>query len=122
MVDLAFCASTRRCANFCLKTMGASEVVSEPMAMPHSVSPVAILAPIMAAACRLVPQACSMVVPGVERPSLVPSTASRAKFQSLEWETTAPPIASSMCTPFKSYLSDSPLSVAVSISRLEASA
>ena len=43
-IDLAFCTSTRRCANFCLKTIGASEVVSEPMAMPHSISPVAILA------------------------------------------------------------------------------
>jgi hypothetical protein len=54
-IDLAFCASTSRCANFSLKTIGASEVVSEPMAMPHSISPVAILAWIIDAACRLVP-------------------------------------------------------------------
>ena len=67
--------------------------------MPLSISPVAILPPIIAAACRLVPQACWMVVPGVVRASLVPSTASRARFQSLEWVTTAPPTASSMCTP-----------------------
>ena len=118
-IDLAFCTSTRRWANFCLNTIGASEVVSEPMAMPLSVWPVAILAPIMAAACRLVPQACWIVTPGVVGASLVFSTASRARFQSLEWETTAPPTASSMCTPFRSYLSTRPLSVPVSISRLD---
>src|SRR5882672_4630451 len=82
-IDLAFCASTSRCANFSLNTIGASEVVSEPMAMPHSISPVAILAWIMEAACRLVPQACWMVMPGVVGASLVDSTASQARFQSL---------------------------------------
>ena len=52
--------------------------------MPLSIWPVAILAAIAMAACRLVPQACCMVMPGVVGASLVPSTASRARFQSLE--------------------------------------
>ena len=34
--------------------------------MPHSISPVAILAPMLTAACRLVPHACIMVMPGVD--------------------------------------------------------
>ena len=50
--------------------MGASEVVSEPMAMPLSIWPVAILAAMPMAACRLVPQACCMVMPGVVRREL----------------------------------------------------
>ena len=37
--------------------MGASDVVSEPMPMPHSISPIAIFAPMPIAACRLVPHA-----------------------------------------------------------------
>jgi len=40
-----------------------------------------------------------MVMPGVDGASLVESTASRARFQSFECETTAPPTTSSMCTP-----------------------
>ena len=79
--------------------MGASEVVSDPMPMPHSISPTAILAAMPMDAWRLVPQAWIRVVPGVVRASLVPMTASRAMFQSLEWVTTAPPTTSSMCTP-----------------------
>ena len=90
--------------------------------MPHSISPVAILAWIIEAACRLVPHACWMVMPGVVGASLVLSTASRARFQSLECVTTAPPIASSMCTPFRLYLSTSPLRTPVSISRFDLSA
>ena len=118
-IDLAFCASTSRWANFSLNTIGASEVVSEPMAMPDSICPVAILACRIIAACRLVPQACCKVMPGVDGASLLPSTASRARFQSLEWVTTAPPIASSICTPFKLYLSTRPFSAAVSIARFD---
>ena len=121
-MERAFCASTSRWANFSLNTMGASDVVSEPMAMPHSIWPTAILAAIPMAACRLVPQACCMVMPGVVGASFEPSTASRARFQSLECETTAPPTASSMCTPASLYFSTRPLSTAVSISRLDLSA
>ena len=90
--------------------------------MPLSLAPVAILPPIMMAACRLVPHACTSVVPGVAGDSLEPSTASRARFQSRECDTTAPPTASSISAPFRSNLSTRPFSVAVSISRLELSA
>ena len=72
----------RRCANFFENTIGASDVVSEPTAMPLSISPVAILAADAEAACRLVPQACISVMPGVEGASSAPSTASLARLKS----------------------------------------
>ena len=90
--------------------------------MPHSIWPTAILAAIPIAACRLVPHACCMVMPGVVGASLLPSTASRARFQSLEWEITAPPAASSICTPASLHFSTRPLSTAVIISRFDLSA
>ena len=77
--------------------MGASDVVSEPTAMAHSISPVAIFAALPRPPCRLVPHACIMVMPGVEALRRVPSTASRVRLKSFECVTTAPPTTSSMC-------------------------
>src|ERR671924_1793780 len=73
-----------RVENFFENTIGASEVVSAPIAIPLSIWPEAILAAIPIAACMLVPHACIMVMPGVEGASFEPITASRARFQSLE--------------------------------------
>ena len=42
----------------CMRGGVGSEVVSVPAAMPQSIWPLAILAPIIRADCRLVPQAC----------------------------------------------------------------
>ena len=76
-------------------------MVSVPSAMPHSIWPVAILAPSSSAPARLVPQACIMVMAGVVGASALPITASRARFQSLAWVTTAPPTTSSIWAPCK---------------------
>ena len=59
--------ATRRWANLRWNTIGASLVVSEPKAMPDSICPVAILAARPSAPCKLVPQACIMVMPGRQR-------------------------------------------------------
>ena len=120
--DFCIERSRSRVASFFETTIGGSEVVSEPTAMPHSISPLAILAPMPIAACSEVPQAWIMVMPGVVGASLVPITASRARFQSREWVTTAPPTTSSMCWPASLYLSTSPLSAVVIISRFDRSA
>ena len=100
---------TRRCANFFETTIGASEVVSEPMAMPLSISPVAILAAMRG---RLQAGAAGLQHgdAGRGRRELGAEHASRARFQSFECETTAPPTTSSMCTPFSLYLSTRPFS------------
>ena len=71
------------------------------------------------AACKLVPHAWIMVMPGVVGARPEPITASRAMFQSFECVTTAPPITSSICTPLRRNLSTMPFSVAVIISRLD---
>ena len=92
-------AATSRFASGFDTTIGASEVVSEPHAIPDSISPMAILAAMPMAAWRPVPQAWINVMPGVVGASLVPRTASRARFQSRECETTAPPTTSSIWTP-----------------------
>ena len=64
--------------------MGGSDVVSEPVAIAHSIWPAAILAPLPAAACKDVPHACINVMPGVEGLNVVPMTASRARLKSRE--------------------------------------
>ena len=111
-----------RLENFLPNTMGASEVVSEPAAIAQSICPVAILAPSVRAACRLVPQACCNVIPGVSGDNLLDSTASRARLKSREWVITAPAISSSICSPARSNLSTRPSIAADSISRLLLSA
>ena len=118
----ARCKATSRCANLRLNTIGASLVVSAPQAIPLSIWPMAILAPMSMAACKLVPQACCMVMPGVVGASLVSMTASRARFQSRECETTAPPTTSPMATPASLYLSTSPEMAVDIILRLVCSA
>jgi hypothetical protein len=114
--------ATRRWANLRWNTIGASLVVSEPKAMPDSICPVAILAARPSAPCKLVPQACIMVMPGVVGARALPITASRARFQSLAWVTTAPPTTSSIWAPWSEKRSTSPPSVPISMSRLVSSA
>ena len=65
-------------------------------------------------ACSEVPQACIIVIAGVEGASVVPITVARAMFQSREWVTTAPPTTSSICAPLRPYRSTRPCSAPVS--------
>jgi hypothetical protein len=78
--------------------------------------------PIISAACRLVPQACCRVIPGVNGDSEVDSSASRARLKSFEWEVTAPAMTSSSCAPSRPKRSVSPCKAADSMSRLVFSA
>jgi hypothetical protein len=63
-----------------------------------------------------------MVTPGVEVASLVLSSASRVRLKSFEWVTTAPPVTSPMCWPFRPYASTIPFRAAVIMSRFDKSA
>ncbi len=121
-VDFFCDISTSRFEKRRENTIGASDVVSLPTAMPEEICPIAILAPIPNAACKLVPQASISVIPGVEGASRDPITASRAKFQSFECVTTAPPTTSSMWAPCNPYRSAVASMTAVIISRFVRSA
>ena len=89
-------------------TMGASLAVSLPAAMPHSICPVAILAAIPNAACKLVPQACCSVMPGVRGDRSVLNIASLARLKSFEWVVTAPATTSSISFPCSWFCSTMP--------------
>ena len=104
-MDRARAVSRIRLAKLSRNTIGTSEVVSDPPAMPESICPTAILLATTMAASRLVPQARCSVIPGVCSSSPELRVISRARFQSLECLMTAPKATSPsrcFCSPNRS--------------------
>ena len=102
--------------------IGASEVVSNPPAMPESIWPSAILFATRIAASSPVPQACWRSYAGVCGFRRVPSTASRVRLKSRLCLRTPPAATSPRTSSSRESLPINASSVAVSMSWFEARA
>ncbi|CKS97406.1 Uncharacterised protein [Mycobacterium tuberculosis] len=104
------------------RPIGGSEVVSTPPAAATSYRPAAMPSAAAIAACRPVPQACCRSNAGVYGESSEPSTHSRIRLKSRLCLSTAPPTTMSSRSPASPNRSTKPLSAAVNMSWLDASA